>query len=222
MLSPSNFDLDQFLGNSVYYPCSGFDGTPVRFLGCRFQQFLYADYGKSLDDLNKAVRCRGFLGYLPDSEHDIPLSHLENGRTAEMPEANSDQGRFARRIRFLRTSEFTAEHGPQYFDLIYSNLEAIRIYANVYMSRIIAPKCLVYIRPGTAFGGNYNDYPELLERHVKSNHAGLPEFLLFDGFIGNPRVTRSWPLLECYQRECRWDYRTEGYGMANVTLASLK
>jgi hypothetical protein len=110
MPSPSNFDLDQFLANSVYYPCSGFDGTPVKFLGRRFQQFLYADYGKSLDDLNAAIRCHGFLGYLPEDEHDVPLSKLANGRLAELSGNGSNQGRFARRIRFGRTPHFSDLH----------------------------------------------------------------------------------------------------------------
>lgn len=222
MSSLSTFDLDQFLANSVYYPCSGFDGTPVKFLGRRFQQFLYADYGKSLDDLNVAIRCHGFLGYLPEDEHDVPLSKLANGRLAELSANGGNQGGFARRIRFARTPHFSDQHGPRYFDLIYTNIEAIRIFSSVYSSRDITPKCLVYIRPGTAFGGNYSEYPELLECHVKLNRAGLPEFLLFDGFIGNPRATSSWPLLDHYKRECRWDYRSEGYGMANVTLATLR
>lgn len=35
-------DIDSFLGESVYYPCSALHGVPVKFLGKRFQRFFYA------------------------------------------------------------------------------------------------------------------------------------------------------------------------------------
>ena len=91
---------------------------------------------------------------------------------------------------------------------------------SVFSKRGITPRCLVYIRPGTAFGGNFSAYSEVLERVMRANPGGMPEFVLYDRSGGNAIRGDCLPLLDGYQSIQRWDYRTERYGMANATLAS--
>lgn len=109
---------------------------------------------------------------------------------------------------------------PSSFELIYVCCEAISTYHSVFSKRGIQPRCLVYIRPGTAFGGNFSDYSEALERTMRANTGEMPEFILYDQSGGNAKRGDYLPLLDGYRPIQRWDYRTEHYGMANVTLAS--
>ncbi len=41
--------LAEILTDSVYYPCSGFDGNPVQVLAHSFHSFVYADCGFTSD-----------------------------------------------------------------------------------------------------------------------------------------------------------------------------
>ncbi len=39
------FPLENILTDSLYYPASGLNGTPVKFLAGNIFSFVYADYG---------------------------------------------------------------------------------------------------------------------------------------------------------------------------------
>ena len=51
------------LNDSLYYPSSGFDGSPMRHLSGNIHSFIYADYGVTSDELEEEVKTLGFLGY---------------------------------------------------------------------------------------------------------------------------------------------------------------
>lgn len=57
------FPLLDILRDSLYYPASGFDGTPVKYLaGCVFS-FVYVDCGYSREELENELTEHGFRGY---------------------------------------------------------------------------------------------------------------------------------------------------------------
>ena len=46
-IQDADFPLDDILRDSLYYPASGFDGDPVRYLAGNVLSFVYVDYGHS-------------------------------------------------------------------------------------------------------------------------------------------------------------------------------
>lgn len=222
-------DFEKYLRESVFYPCSGFDGSPVRFLGHRFQQYIYADYGVTRDSFEKACNLNGFLGYRVCSikELDVELVFQMSWKKLAVTHRTilsqlhlNWMNPFILHTRFERLASFPEEHGPSSFELIFICCEAITTFHSVFTKRGIAPRCLVYIRPGTAFGGNFSAYPERLARAIRANVGGTPEFILYDKSGGNAKHGDYLPILEQYQPIQRWDYRSEHYGMTSATLAS--
>ena len=129
---------------------------------------------------------------------------------------------FVAAARFERLPEYTEDHGPPEFELIFARCEAIATFVSVFVGRGIKPRCVAYIRSGIGFGGNYSDFPQELDRALRENPAGLPEFMLYDEMGSNPRCGDYLSLVENYEQIEHWDYQTEGYGPGNVTLAQLR
>lgn len=222
-------DIEKYLREAVFYPCAGLDGTPVRFLGHQFQRYIYADYGVSRESFEKACELNGFLGYRLDSIKELDVESVFQTSWKELADTyrsilrqlHSDwTNPFILLAKFERRADFPDEHGPSSFELIYVCCEAITTFDSLFSKRGITPRCLVYIRPGTAFGGNFSAYSDVLERVIRANTAGMPEFVLYDRSGGNAKRGDCLTLLDAYQPIQRWDYRTEDYGMSNATLAS--
>jgi hypothetical protein len=51
------------LEDSLYYPSSGFDRDPVKYLSGNILSFIYVDYGRSHDEFENEIIKRGFRGY---------------------------------------------------------------------------------------------------------------------------------------------------------------
>ena len=56
----SPFPIRLLLRDSLYYPSSGFDGTPVKYLAGKILSFVYVDYGRTRDELHAELEERGF------------------------------------------------------------------------------------------------------------------------------------------------------------------
>jgi len=84
-------DIEKYLREAVFYPCAGLDGTPVRFLGHRFQRYIYADYGVTRESFEKACELNGFLGYRVGSIKELDVESVfqtswkEHGNLYETP-----------------------------------------------------------------------------------------------------------------------------------------
>ncbi len=57
------FPLTQLLEDSLYYPSSGFDRDPVKYLSGNILSFIYVDYGRSHDEFENEIIKREFRGY---------------------------------------------------------------------------------------------------------------------------------------------------------------
>jgi hypothetical protein len=226
-------DIEGFLRESVYYPCCGYDGTPVRFLGKRFQRYLYVDYSIDPTGLQERLQAQGFKGYAIADAADIDINDLTGRSWASLarefqkyvPEHFSKMKRTdqpcALHVQFSRMPDYGPNHGPDTFEVMFVRSEGVTTYRTVFLRRGIAPKCLVHIRPGTAFGGNYSGYPCELERAVRENSAGLPDFILYESALSNTRSGDYMPIIRRYTPMRRWRYRPEEYGTGHVTLAGL-
>jgi hypothetical protein len=89
------------------------------------------------------------------------------------------------------------EHGPERFSLLYVAGDGAATFQALYHGNRAAPAVVAVIRPGTGFGGNWTDFREpgrIFARSVLENPAGVPRFLLCEGWEerGSPRRS-YWP-----------------------------
>ena len=197
-ISTNPFPLKEILTDSLYYPSSGFDGYPVRFLAGNFLSFIYVDYGRTESDLNNELKNYNFIGYETIARRSLTEKDLApNGWTPIQPlpidgnplkYAHWIKKPFAEWMIFQRQPDFTSEHGPERFSLVYLCADGVAAFQALYISNKITPKAVAIIRPGTGFGANWTDYrdPEqIFARSVLQNPAGIPEYLLDGQGVGD-------------------------------------
>jgi len=190
-INSNPFPLKEILTDSLYYPSSAFDGNPVRFLAGNFYSYIYVDYGLTEEQLNTEINNRGFIGYEITARRELTEKDLAPSGWKPVPPLPEDgdprsrewfvQKPFAQWIVFQRKQDFTDDHGPERFSLVYLCADGTAAFQALYISNNIAPKAVAIIQSGIAFGGNYTDFRIqnlLLGRTVLQNPAGMPEYLL--------------------------------------------
>ena len=175
--------MDDFLNNSVYYPCSKFHRKPLEILGKLCPNFLYADDGVDRGEVEKVCHEEPPCGYHPVHFEELEPAELHLGDFQFVRRDPPYEGiniQFVAHSHFERLPDFSDAHGPNQIILIFTGGEGVRTYESVYNLRGIAPTCLVHIRPGMAFDRNYCDYPKSLADAMGANQADLPKYLLID------------------------------------------
>ncbi len=225
-------DIDQFLRETVFYPCSGLDGLPVKRLATCFTRFFYVDYSKSITRAAFENECqnRGFKGYRNTGIEDLEVQSVFQASWDDVRRMYLNEkfrlpfewkNPFVACAHFERSPDYAEDYGPPRFQLIFAHCEAITTVRAVFNRRLIPPKCLAYIRTGIGFGGNFPRFPKELEGALRENAGGLPEFLLYDEMSGDPKMGDYLRLVEDYEPIQRWGFHGEGFGPGNVTLAKL-
>ncbi|MBU6401532.1 MAG: hypothetical protein KGS61_14540 [Verrucomicrobia bacterium] len=227
--TPMPDDIKAFLRESVFYPCCGLDGAPVKFTGKRFQRYFYVDYTIKRVEFEAECRQPGFCGYVCQGVRDLDFQQVFGNSAPEVRRIYQDpavQVRWAEPFvaiaEFERLPQYPESHGPARFELMFACCEAIAALRATYGRVEIAPLCLAYIRSGIGFGGGYEGFPQALMRALLANRAGPPRFVLYDHLGGNPRGGDYLSLIERYKVIERQNYRTEHYGWSNWTLAELE
>lgn len=211
--------VNSFLRNCVFYPCSSLHGTPVKFLSSRFHRFLYCDYSITRDDFQAAVQSPGFRGYRLASTSDLdPVNVL--GVTWEKFRKSHKKTTSALHFEWLdpfiifctfqREPEFTENHGPELIELMFVRAESVATLEHVFRKRGFPASCLVHVRSGIGCGGNYSEYPQMLEKALLSNKGGLPRFIFHDRMGAHSEYGDYLPVIERYRELCRWGYSDGG------------
>lgn len=203
-ISATPFPLKEIITDSLYYPSSGFDGYPVKFLAGNFLSFIYVDYGHTERDLNYELKNYSFTGYETIARRSLTANDLApNGWTPIQPlpidgnplkHDNWIKKTFAEWMVFQRQADFSDEHGPARFSLVYLCADGVAAFQALYISSKITPKAVAIIRPGTGFGANWTNFrdpKQIFARTVLQNPAGIPEFLLDGEGVGNS--VACWP-----------------------------
>ncbi len=189
------FPLKEILEDSLYYPASGFDGDPIKYLAGRVFSFINVEYGKTEQELEEAIKLPGFKGYQILASRSVTESELTpNGWQPIMPERVDGNPRqyekyvkkpFCRWYVFERCDDFPASHGPGRFSLLYLCADGAAAYQAIYVANATKPKFVAIIQPGHGFGCNWTDFTDptkIFARTVLGNKAGRPEYLLYGGF----------------------------------------
>lgn len=216
----SAFPLQEILKGSLYYPASGFDGSPVRHASAiKVNSFVYADTFGTEDAFDSALARESFHGYsifgqriltqndlVPSGwKPELPPGleeNLRNSYIAAMRMANANPGTaFARWTVFTRNPELGDDHGPSSFSLLYVRGEGVATYQALFSSQKILPKIVAIVRPGTGFGGNYPMFEEFLYGVMKMHPLGMPPELLEWHHRDRAERLSSLPWIEMYTQK---------------------
>jgi len=187
------FPLSEVLQGSLYYPGAGTDGKPVEWLAGNAYSFVYTDYmvdrTRFLNELNVNDEHSGFTGYRILGQRDMTMQELIPNGWTPIPPGSRDENpnmwseHFAQPFGIWavleRLPEYTVEHGPERFSLLYLCGEGVASYQALYNSNRFKPKILFLIEHG--FGGNWTNFedPEgIFARSVAANPAGMPDWLV--------------------------------------------
>jgi hypothetical protein len=202
------FPLKEILADSLYYPSSGFDGDPVRYLGGNVYSFIYVDYGRAKEDLDTELENDNFKGYKIVGRREVSEQELNPNRlvpSAELFRIDGDPRHnewlikkpFCEWLIFQRDRDLDHRYGPERFSLVYLSADGAASYQILYTGNGQKPLMICLIQPGEGFGGNWTDFKDpkkILARLVRDNEAGIPKFLL-ENYHWKPRNENSacWP-----------------------------
>ena len=211
------FPLNKVLEDSLYYPSSGFDGDPVKYLLGNILSYIYVDYGHNQDELENEILIRGFRGYervatrsvteqelTPRGWNPRPLTNIEyelSGLTIEgvksLYKDLREKKHFCSWSIFQRGEDVPAFYGPPRFSLLYLCADGVAAFQALYYTNTASPKAVAVIQPGHKFGGNwtnFEDHKKIFARTVLGNPQGRPQILL-NGGTGKRDFFREpcWP-----------------------------
>ncbi|MGS0943747.1 hypothetical protein ACVA51_24925 (plasmid) [Pseudomonas luteola] len=203
----SRLPLDSILHSSVYYPASGVDGDPIKYLAGNFYSFVYVDYGYSREELNKRLTQPGFRGYELVAIRDVAEQELLACRPFPLfLSIRKNRFRFSEQaiepfcywIVFQRLDAMPDSHGPKRFSVLYICADGVATYEALYTVNEIAPSCIAIIQPGRGFGGNWTDFEDPHDNlaWLVRGKPGCPRpRYLINGGIGLKEFYRTpcWP-----------------------------
>ena len=203
----SPFSLKEILSDSLYYPSSGLDGDPIKYLSGNIHSFVYVDYGIGSDELETELNNPGFNGYHQILSRKITEKELTpNGWQSSSPARHDGDPQryrdfmkkpFATWSVFQRDDGLDNEHGAERFSLLYLCADGVAAYQALYLSNRCFPPGIAIIQPGYSMGDNWTDFTDpskSLATTILKNPAGKPRFLLYGG-IGKRDFYRKtcWP-----------------------------
>ena len=213
-LQPST--LKKLLSKSLYYPCSGLDGTPVKFLGGTIYSFVLADHHVSKDEFlhefDERRKKFKFKGYqmafqrevqmnelFPNGYNPIPPDLLVGGNAEQLPPpmAAYEDTWFAQWLILKRDNDRNSTHGPKKFSLLFIRDDATTLFYNLFYVKKCAPKCVAIIQPGSSWT-NIRDENQIFAKIVLHNTGGSPDYLLRGRYGGHHEpghllVESPWP-----------------------------
>jgi hypothetical protein len=186
------FPLRDVLADSLYYPASGFDRTPVHALGGFVHSFVYVDYGITELDLLLLVRdtAKSFRGYRLFGSRPVTADEIGLTRnplpTMDHPPRASDRVKpyFALWMVFERLAQVPSDD-PRRLSVLFVCADGVSMYDTLYGRNETAPLVLAVIRSGAGAGGNWTDFTDprasFANLVLRRNGERLPGHVLCDG-----------------------------------------
>lgn len=176
---------------AVAYPCSGLHSLPVKLLASRFSHFLYVDYSRPEAEVDDVMARYGLKGYQlvdvasvdPREVIGINWEQYADNAKAELSQITRRiSSPFLKRYTFNQLNGYDEQHGKATLQLLFACAESVSFMRLAYNRLGVTPTCLIHVRCGTAFGGNYREYPQDLSQLLRTNPAGLPQYILIDAY----------------------------------------
>lgn len=198
----TEFNRTDVLKDSVYYPGSDIDGTPLQAYGGFAHSFVYVDYYCDKETVVNNLPRIG--GYEPIFIKDISSGELSSNPRFEVEFKNTDfygalphqsvrelikstkYGSNKRVVPYCvwsvlqRKSSTNPSHGPERFSLLFIFGEGVATYASIYNSNNLCPLAIIIKSADIGFGRNWTLFEKrgaIFERVVMANPAGIPRYL---------------------------------------------
>ena len=200
----TKFPKNDVFRDSLYYPASGNDWSPIRHWAFGVKSFVYVDTFTTQEQHLADIARSPFAGYQTWATRQVKSNELtpagwrpqrppgidQERYMAAMTMAQATPGNsFAQWTIFERLEGFGDEYGPKRFSLFFIRGEGAATYQALYVYNKVLPKVLAIIRPGLGCGGNYSDFEHVLLATMKMHSKGLPEKLLYWYMVANPDLT---------------------------------
>ena len=150
VIENGTFPLLELLGDSLYYPSSGFDGDPVRYLAGNILSFVYVDYGHDRKEFMDVLQNPGFRGYDLLATRSVTEQELvpRGWRPAPPTPDDGDPSRHREWIKspfciwsvFSRGEAFPVDRGPRRFSLLYLCADGVAAFQALYVGTPWRPK----------------------------------------------------------------------------------
>ena len=197
--------IRDLLQGSLYYPASGRDGDPVRYLGGLVHSFVYVDDSIEHDDMMKSLYDERykFKGYSLLGCRDVTKADLTPNGWRPVPPGPGDgnprnMGMFRKAPYAIwsiheRNSDRDQEYGPKRFSLLNVCGDGAASFQALYHTNECAPDVVAIIQSG---GGNWTEFRDpskVFGRDVLENPNGTPRFLLYGGWGDGEYRPSCWP-----------------------------
>lgn len=191
------------LERSLYYPCSGRDGDPVKFLGGLMYSFVYVDNGISTNQIKISLNNseRTFKGYFVKSEL---CNHVCPSSIWAIME---------------RSQEKTSDYGPDRFSFLYVTGNDVETFEKLYISNETYPDAVALIKSGWMGTDNY-DRNGNLARMVLHNQYGSPHYMLESISQGEHSEASIWGEHTC--KISRWVLHYDNMDLVLWAKASIE
>ncbi|MEN3014265.1 MAG: M28 family peptidase [Endomicrobiia bacterium] len=210
----------KLLPESMFYPCSEDDGTPIKRCKHLFPLYIYVDYSIPKEKLINRLKYHRLVcikEFTPEEffgrSWDVIISEYKT-YIEKLP--------FEFKDPYILGCEFEHEISGEKIITVRIKFEGIAMLEELYIKRGIKPKGLAHLRCGVGFGGNYHDYVRILNEKLLNNPAGLPEFILCDSLC-SPFHADYLPVIKKYKPIRRWRYFRPAYNEHGIdTLYRIK
>jgi hypothetical protein len=151
--------LESILENSLFYPASGRDGDPIKYLSGYIHSFIYADNGVTEKQLINSLenQNRNFLGY-----------HVEFIKSENFICCSTW-------VILKRISSFDAKFGPERISLLFVHNDFMCAFQGLYSNSKKCPEIIALIKSGWMGSDNHSGDGELAEA---VNIVGRPSYML--------------------------------------------
>lgn len=206
----TSFNIRDILQDSVYYPASGIDATPIEVFSDKYKSFVNVDYSRSYEDVRRSLESDFVpVGYKLIGVKNISREELipsENSTIKyEFNEHEKDRlvdHSFIKELFENATSSFFAiwaiyeldsvltgktDGKADRFSLLHVRGEGWAVFEGLYVENKVNPKAIAIIRPGEGFGDNWTLFTdakfrfyESVRKNKQTNGAEMPRYILTD------------------------------------------
>lgn len=203
----SSFNLIDILQDSVYYPASGLDATPIEVFGNKYYSYINVDYSQSYENVRKSMELDfEKVGYKLIGIKDITKEELTpNGQTYSPIELNDyelkrlEDHQFINDLYYsfassafaiwavyeLENESANANVKAKKFSLLHIRGEGCATFKQLYYHNKKNPKAIAIINPGEGYGDNWTKFTDYkfrfyqsIRRNVDNNGAEMPDYML--------------------------------------------